>query len=268
MRHCGTPDGSLGVTSGGTLDRGDGVPLAWEKIEGHGPTLVFLPGLRSDMRGTKAEAIAGFCEQRGVAMLRLDYAGHGESGGRFEDGCIGRWRDDARAIIDAHAPGPKLLMGSSMGGWIALLLARDLGIEIIGLIGIAAAPDFTEDLMWDRATPAQQAALMRDGIVHQPSPYGPPLPITRALIEDGRRHLVLRARLPLRCPVRLLHGMQDLEVPFATTLRLAERLETRDVQILLIKDGDHRLSRPDNLDSLRYTISGLLSHRPASDALA
>ena len=246
------------MQSTGRLDRGDGVELAWARQEGRGPTVVFLPGFRSDMTGDKATALAAFCAERGQAMLRFDYSGHGASGGRFEDGTIGRWTDDALAVIDRLTEGPLVLVGSSMGGWIALLAALARPDRVAALIGIAAAPDFTEALMWQAMTFEQRATLMRDGVLHRPSQYGEPYPITRALIEDGRTRLLLNAPIALDCPVRLLHGQEDPDVPWELALRIAERVTSRDVQVILVKDGDHRLSRPQDLALLRRTLAPLL----------
>jgi pimeloyl-ACP methyl ester carboxylesterase len=241
----------------GRLNRGDGVELAWARVEGRDPTVVFLPGFKSDMTGEKATALAQHCAEAGRAMLRFDYSGHGASGGRFEDGTIGRWRDDALAAIDGLTAGQLVLVGSSMGGWIALLTALARPERVAGLIGIAAAPDFTEALMWEAMTFEERARLMQNGVLHQPSQYGDPYPITRALIEDGRAHLLLNAPIPLACPVRLLHGQRDPDVPWEMALRIAERLESDDVQITLVKDGDHRLSRPSDLALLRRTLAAL-----------
>jgi hypothetical protein len=242
----------------GRLDRGDGVELAWSREQGAGPTIVFLPGFRSDMTGDKATALAAFCVECGRAMLRFDYSGHGASGGRFEDGTIGRWTEDAIAVIDRESEGPLILVGSSMGGWIALLAALARPDRVAGLIGIAAAPDFTEALMWEAMTFAERATIMRDGVLHVPSQYGNPYPITRALIEDGRSRLVLNAPIAISCSVRLLHGQQDPDVPWEMALRIAEQLDGVDVQITLVKDGDHRLSRPQDLALLRRTLASLL----------
>ena len=219
---------------------------------------MFLPGFRSDMTGDKATALAAFCAERGQAMLRFDYSGHGASGGRFEDGTIGRWTDDALAVIDRLTEGPLILVGSSMGGWIALLAALARPDRVAALIGIAAAPDFTEALMWQAMTVEQRATLMRDGVMHRPSQYGEPYPITRALIEDGRTQLLLNAPIALDCPVRLLHGQDDPDVPWELALRIAERVTGPDVQVILVKDGDHRLSRPQDLALLRRTLAPLL----------
>lgn len=242
----------------GRLDCGDGTLLAWARLPGRTPTLVFLPGLRSDMEGTKAQAAAQLCAERGQACLRLDYSGHGASGGRFEEGTIGRWTEDALLLLDRLTSGPVVLAGSSMGGWIALLLARDRPARAAGLLGIAPAPDFTERLMWASMMPQEREALMRDGVLRMPSEYGEPMPITRALIEDGRRRLVLDGEIPVVCPVRLLHGQADPDVPWELSLTLAARLASRDVRITLIKDGDHRLSRPADLALLRAALLDLL----------
>ena len=242
----------------GETDRGDGVALAWVRTPGRGPTAVFLPGYRSDMTGTKAVLTEAFCAEHGMGCLRLDYSGHGASGGAFTDGTIGRWTDDALLLIDHLTEGPLVLVGSSMGGWIALLAALARPKRIAGLIGIAAAPDFTEELMWQAMMPEERARLERDGVLHVPSQYGDPTPVTAALIADGRTRLLLDRPIPLRCPVRLLHGQQDPDVPWQTALRLAERLESGDVQATLVKDGDHRLSRPSDLALLRRALGGLL----------
>lgn len=247
------------MASTGRLNRGDGVELAWAKLDGRGPTVVFLPGYRSDMNGDKATALAAACTQHGHAMLRFDYSGHGTSGGRFEDGTIGAWTADALAAIDHLTEGPLLLVGSSMGGWIALLCALARRARIAALVGIAAAPDFTEALMWQALSFAQRARLMRHGVIHVPSQYGDPTPITRALIEDGRNHLLLSAPIALDCPVRLLHGQSDPDVPWEMAMRIAEQVASADVQVTLVKDGDHRLSRPQDLALLRRILAGLLA---------
>jgi pimeloyl-ACP methyl ester carboxylesterase len=250
--------GTTGDTTG-RLDRGDGTHLAWIRSPGHGPTVVFLPGYRSDMAGEKATMLAAFCAARGQAMLRFDYSGHGVSDGAFEDGTIGIWAADALAVIDATTEGPLLLVGSSMGGWIALLTARARPARVVGLVGIAAAPDFTEALMWNAMAPPERATLLRDGVLRVPSQYGEPYAITLALIEDGRNHLLLDAPIAIACPIRLLHGQRDPDVPWETALRIAERVTAEDVRVNLVKDGDHRLSRPQDLLLLRETIASLLA---------
>ena len=242
----------------GRLDRGDGVELAWARHDGRSPTVVFLTGFRSDMTGDKATALAAFCAARGQAIVRFDYSGHGASGGRFEDGTIGRWAEDALAVIDRQTDGPLVLVGSSMGGWIALLAALARPHRVAALVGIAAAPDFTETLMWEAMTFEERATLMRNGVLHAPSQYGEPYPITRALIEDGRTRLLLGDPIAIDCPVRLLHGQQDPDVPWEMSLRIAEQVTGQDVQVHLVKDGDHRLSRPQDLALLIRTLGPLL----------
>jgi pimeloyl-ACP methyl ester carboxylesterase len=242
----------------GRLDRGDGVELSWIKLDGREPTIVFLPGFRSEMTGDKATALAAFCAARGQAMLRFDYRGHGTSGGYFLDGTIGAWAADALAAIDHLSSGKLVLVGSSMGGWIALLAAVARAERVAALVGIAAAPDFTQRLMWEAMTPAERATLERDGVLYVPSQYGEPTPITLGLIRDGANHLVLTGAMPIHCPVRLLHGQADPDVPWELALRIAERVETPDVRVILVKDGDHRLSRPADLALLRQTLVALL----------
>ncbi len=212
------------------------------------PGVVFLGGFRSDMTGTKAVHLEAWARATGRAFLRFDYSGHGASGGDFLDGCIGDWTADATAAVGALTEGPQILVGSSMGGWVALLLARAAPAQVAGLVGIAAAPDFTEDGMWAAFSPDQRAALARDGRVDVPSAYGPdPYPVTRRLIEDGRRHLLLRAPLPLSVPVRLLHGTADPDVPQATALALLARAEGPDIRLTLVKGAGHRFNEPGEL---------------------
>ncbi len=242
----------------GRLDRGDGTALAWIDAPGAGPTIVFLPGFRSAMNGDKATGLAAFAAARGQAMLRFDYSGHGASGGDFLDGTIGVWAADALAAIDRLTTGPLILVGSSMGGWIALLTAIARPDRVRAVVGIAAAPDFTERGMWDAMAPAERARLLRDGVLYVPSQYGSPTPISRALIEDGRRHLLLNAAIPFAGKLRLLHGQADPDVPWELALRIAERATTADVEIALVKDGDHRLSRPRDLALLYRTLDALL----------
>jgi pimeloyl-ACP methyl ester carboxylesterase len=242
----------------GRLDRNNGTELAWVRLYGSSPTVVFLPGFRSDMTGDKATSLAAFCAERGIGMLRFDYSGHGASSGVFTDGSIGAWAADTLAAIDTLTTGKLILVGSSMGGWIALLTALARPDRIAALIGIAAAPDFTQRLMWESMAPAERATLEREGVLHVPSQYGEPTPITLKLIQDGANHLVLTAPIPIRCPVRLLHGQADPDVPWELVLRIAERAETDDVRVILVKDGDHRLSRPSDLALLRQTLAALL----------
>jgi pimeloyl-ACP methyl ester carboxylesterase len=245
-------------SSEGRSDRGDGINLAYAHTPGRAPTLVFLPGFMSDMTGDKATALESWCRAHGQACLRLDYSGHGKSGGRFEHGTIGIWTSDALHLIDRFAGDQYLLVGSSMGGWIALLAALARPARVAGLIGIAAAPDFTEDLMLPAMSATSRATLERDGLIRIPSQYGGEQIITKALIDDGAKHLLLQGSIPLACPVRLLHGQKDPDVPWRTALHLAGKLQTPDVQVILIKDGDHRLSRPQDIALLTRTAAALL----------
>jgi pimeloyl-ACP methyl ester carboxylesterase len=251
------------MDSSGLLARAEGGNLAWIRAAGRGPTVVFLPGFRSDMAGEKATALAAFCAARGQAMLRFDYSGHGASDGAVEDGTIGAWAADALAAVDVLTEGKLVLVGSSMGGWIALLTAIARPARIAGLVGIAAAPDFTETLMWAAMTPPERARLLRDGVLRVPSQYGEPYAITRGLIEDGRNHLVLTGPIAIECPIRLLHGQRDPDVPWETALRIAERVGSADLRITLVKDGDHRLSREQDLTLLRETLTALLDQNGA-----
>jgi pimeloyl-ACP methyl ester carboxylesterase len=237
-----------------------GVPLAYEFTPGRLPVVVFLPGFASDMGGTKAMLLWDACQDAwGQAMLRLDYAGHGKSGGEFVDGCIGDWTEDAAFVIDAAAgDAPLLLVGSSMGGWIALLLARRFGARVTGMVLIAPAPDFTETLIRPQLNDEQRATLARDGVIYQPSEYGPPTPITAKLLEDGANHLLLNGPIAITCPARVLHGMRDPDVPWQHSLKLAACLQSDDVRLMFVKDGDHRLSRPADLALLRETVFTLL----------
>jgi len=216
--------------------------LALLRQEGRGPQVMFLGGYASDMTGTKAAWLADWARERGRGYVRFDYAGHGASDGAFEDGTIGAWAEDAATVLDT-LPGPVVLVGSSMGGWIALLLARERPERVAGLVTIAAAPDFTETL-WAEATEAQRAEILQAGRILMPSDYGPPLPFTRALIEDGRRHLVLDRPLHLPMPVRMLQGTADRDVKPAVALRLLDHATGPDIRLTLVKDADHRFSSP------------------------
>lgn len=232
------------------LERGSGETVAYERTLGRSPEVLFLGGFASDMSGTKALALEAHCRSTGRAFTRFDYRGHGASSGRFEEGTIGEWADDAVAVLDRVVEGPAVLVGSSMGGWIMLLATLARPERVKGLVGIAAAPDFTERLMREALTPEEAATLARDGILHQPSAYGDPLPITRRLLDEGRAHLLLGDTIPIGCPVHLLHGQLDPDVPFDLALELADRLASRQVTIELVKDGDHRLSRDSDLRRL------------------
>ncbi len=233
--------------------------IAYHRTEGTLPGVVFLGGFRSDMEGTKAVHLQAWAQRNGYAFLRLDYSGHGQSEGRFEDGTIGDWADDAIAAISGLTKGPQVLVGSSMGGWIALLAARALPDRIAGLVGVAAAPDFTEDGMWAQFTDAQRDALMREGRIALESEYSDdPTIITRGLIEDGRKQLVLRTPLPLPFPVRLLQGTADADVPVSVALRLVDHADAQDLRLTLVKDADHRFSTPDCLKMIEDAVSEVL----------
>jgi pimeloyl-ACP methyl ester carboxylesterase len=241
------------------LVREDGETVAYRCRPGRSPGVVFLGGFMSDMTGTKAEALDRFCAARGQAYLRFDYFGHGASSGAFKDATVGRWKADALAALDQLTEGPQVLVGSSLGGWIMLLAALARPERVHALVGIAAAPDATEDLMWVELGAEERASLLRDGFIRRPSQYSPEGYIyTRTLIEEGRNHLV-RAPVSIACPVRLLHGMRDPDVPWRTSLALAEKLESRDVTVTLVKDGDHRLSTDENLALLARTLEPLLT---------
>lgn len=233
--------------------------IAWLRRRGTAPWLVFLGGYASDMTGTKASFLDAWCAARGRAFLRFDYTGHGASEGRFEDGTIGAWAADALAVIDRLTEGAVVLVGSSMGGWIMLEVALARPDRVAALVGIAAAPDFTEDLLWARWDEGTRGRLLAEGRVVEPSEYDPAGYVyTRVLIEDGRQRLRLRGGIAFTGPVRLLHGQNDAAVPWRTSLRLAECLASADVQVTLIKDGDHRLSRPTDLALLARTLAPLL----------
>ncbi|MBY0354857.1 MAG: alpha/beta hydrolase [Rickettsiales bacterium] len=232
--------------------------LAYYATSGASPGVFFLGGFRSDMTGSKATTLESYCRGRGQSFIRFDYHAHGASDGDFLEGSIGRWTHNALELFDALSTGPQILVGSSMGGWIALNIAVQRMPRVAGIIGIAAAPDFTERLMWARATPQQQATILREGSIMLPSEYGEPYPITRQLIEEARNHLLLDRVIPVTCPVRLLHGMQDPDVPWSYAFDIVSALQTNDVQTLLIKEGDHRLSGPEELHLLTFTLEKLL----------
>lgn len=226
-----------------------------KQLQGQLPGIVFLGGFASDMTGTKAMALDAYCAATGRAYVRFDYSGHGQSSGKFTDGTIGGWRDDVIHVLDHLTQGPQILIGSSMGGWLMLLAALARPERIHALVGLAAAPDFTEELMWETMDAAMRQRLMQDGRIEEPSAYSDePYVITRALIEDGRRHLQLRGAIEIDKPVRLIHGQVDNDVPFSISLRLADHLVSEDVAVTLVKDGDHRLSRQQDLDRLFMTV--------------
>jgi pimeloyl-ACP methyl ester carboxylesterase len=258
------------------LCRGDSRRRLAYRLDGAGDAaslgLAWLSGFLSDMASTKALALGAWAEGRGLPMLRFDYSGHGLSEGDLLEASIGDWLDEAAAMLELLlAKTPRaILIGSSMGGWIALLLARKLAregrlVKLAGLVLIAPAWDMTERLMWDQMTEAEKAALARDGVIYDPSPYGDPYPITKCLIEEGREHLIGEGTLALDLPVRILQGLRDPDVPWRHALDLVERLGSDDVELTLIKDGDHRLSREQDLRRLEATVAALVAHASPPD---
>ncbi|WP_407157307.1 alpha/beta hydrolase [Bradyrhizobium sp. STM 3557] len=225
-----------------------------------GPGLFWLGGFNSDMKGTKAVALDAWAAEWGRPCVRFDYSGHGESGGRFVDGTIGRWLEDAIAVFSQFCHGPQVVVGSSMGGWMALLLARELLRQpragtLAGLVLIAPAPDFTEELMWKGFSPEIRKQIEDTGVWLRPSEYGEPYPITKALIEEGRNHLLLGSAINVGCPVRILQGAQDPDVPWQHAFALAHRLPAEDVVLTMIQDGDHRLSRPQDIARILAAVA-------------
>ena len=236
-----------------------GSRIAYRLRDGRGPTLVFLPGYASDMEGAKAVALDTFAAQRGLAMLRLDYSGTGSSGGRFDDGTLERWLDEALALIDELTDGPLIVVGSSMGGWIALHIALRRSERVQALVGIAAAPDFTE---WG-FTDGQKEELRVVGRLEEPNPYGAaPQLFTRGFWESGQRLRLLGGEIPIDCPVRLIHGDQDGDVPLDTAFRTMRALRSADVQLHILKGGGHRLSEPQEIDAILRTVAALLEPAP------
>jgi pimeloyl-ACP methyl ester carboxylesterase len=235
----------------------DGGTIAWRSVAGEGPTLVWLGGFKSEMTGTKAQALADWALTKGRAYVRFDYFGHGESSGDFVEGTVTRWRADALAVIDRLTTGPLVLIGSSMGGWIACLCALARPQRIAGLTLIAPAADFTERLIWAGLDPAARSAIEREGVWARPSDYGEPYPITRGLIEDGRRWSILPGPVAITAPVRILQGGADPDVPWRHALDLALALDAQDLVFTLVRDGDHRLSRSQDIARLIAAVSEL-----------
>jgi len=245
-----------------TLARPDGETVAYHATPGKGPTVVWFGGFKSDMTGTKATAIEEWAVARGQAYVRFDYFGHGASSGDFAKGTISRWLEDGMQVLDDLAQGDVILVGSSMGGWLSLLAARELAKRgqpdrLKGLVLIAPAPDFTERLMWAGFSDDIRTQIMETGRYLQPSDYDEPYEITRELIEDGRRHLIMQDVMPVTCPVRILQGMQDDDVPWQHALNIVEALEGDDVTYTLIKAGDHRLSEPADIARLSRALDDI-----------
>ena len=240
--------------------------IAYVRTPGKEPGVVFLGGFRSDMTGSKALHLQAWAEAAGRAFLRFDYSGHGASRGDFADGSITDWREDALAVIDRLTDGPQVLVGSSMGGWIGLLLARDLSDKVAGLVGIAAAPDFTQTMWEEEFSLADRTQMMETGIVLRPSDYSDePYPITRRLIEDGKANLVMDRPLHLPMPVRLLQGTADTDVPPSVALRLLDHVSSPDLRLTLVRDADHRFSTPACLALIVETVEAVLAaiHHPS-----
>ncbi|WEF22886.1 alpha/beta hydrolase [Paracoccus sp. S3-43] len=242
------------------LQTASGRMLAFQRSSGRGPGVVFLGGFKSDMTGTKALWLHDWAREQNRAFLRFDYSGHGDSSGSFEEGCIGDWFQDARQVIEALTDGPQVLVGSSMGGWISLLVARAMPQRVAGLVTIAAAPDFTEQGFWAGFDDAQRQALMTTGRVALPSDYSDqPYVITRRLIEDGRDHLVMDQPLPLPVPVRMLQGTADADVPVDWAMRLLDHATGGDIRLTLVKGADHRFSTPECLRLIGQSIDDVLA---------
>lgn len=241
------------------LSRPDGETIAYMALTGKHPGAVWLGGFKSDMTGTKAQALGDWAARENRSYVRFDYFGHGRSTGDFRNGTITRWRDDALAVIDGLTDGPQILVGSSMGGWLALLAATARPEKVAGLLLIAPAADFTEALLWTKLPDEARRRIVEQGEWLRPSAYDPePYPITRELIEDGRKHLLMDKPIRLSCPVRILQGMQDPDVPWEHALKLARLIEG-DVTTTFVKNGDHRLSTPENLKLIERTLDGLIA---------
>jgi pimeloyl-ACP methyl ester carboxylesterase len=251
MTHSAAPDPEPAYIEVG--NEGAARRIAVRARPGSAPGLFWLGGFHSDMKGTKAVALDAWAAGHGRACVRFDYSGHGESGGAFIDGTIGRWLEESVAVFDRFCAGPQVVIGSSMGGWMALLLAREIArnpasrASLAGLVLIAPAPDFTEELMWKGFSPEIRRDIETRGVWLRPSEYGEPYPITRTLIEEGRNHLLLGSAIEVGCPVRILQGAQDPDVPWRHAFALTHRLPSDDVVLTMIQDGDHRLSRPQDI---------------------
>lgn len=253
-----------------TLKCPDGSELAYHKTDGATPGVIFLGGLRSDMNGTKALEIEKFCQECGQQFIRFDYFGHGESSGDFVDGTIGRWADDALFVLDELAGDePQILVGSSLGGWLMLLVALKRPKKVAGLIGIAAAPDFTELLMWDKFTPEQQNELREKGVIEIPNCYDDePYKISFELIAESGDHLVLDGDININCPVHLIHGMQDEDVPWEYAFTLNEKIISKNVRTTLVEDGNHSMSSEKHLKIIRKQLARMLEDLQEQESAA
>lgn len=251
----------------------DGTSIALRHLTGHEPGIVWLGGYRSDMLGTKAEWLERYASDKGVAFLRHDYSGHGESGGEFRDGTISLWLQQSLAVFRQFSSGPQILVGSSMGGWIALRMIQELQKSgdrerVAGLVLIAPAPDFTSELVEPQLTHDQRRQIAERGYMEEPSDYSPePYIYTKALLEDGRTNQVLKGVIQTDCPVHILQGMEDKDVPYTHALRLVDHLPVDDVTITFVRDGDHRLSRPQDLELLDRTVSSIVDRSKTGRSL-
>jgi pimeloyl-ACP methyl ester carboxylesterase len=236
--------------------------IAYHKTEGkkNKPTVIFLGGFMSDMTGNKAIALEKFCQDATYSFIRFDYFGHGQSSGDFVNGTISRWKNNVLSVIDELSEGDLVLVGSSMGGWLMLLATLERINRVVGLIGVASAPDFTEHLIWDKFTDKQKQELHEKGLIEVKSEYGKaPYPISLQLIEDGRKNLILDHKININCPVRLIHGLKDMDVPSSISVKLSEQLTTDNICLNLIQDGDHRMSEPQHLELLCETVGEMMN---------
>lgn len=244
------------------------VAIAHSRVEGKSPGVLFMGGFRSDMTGTKAAFLESRCSGREQAFVRFDYRGHGQSSGRFEDCVFSDWLRDSLDVFDNLTAGPQIVIGSSMGGWLAMLLALQRPERIAGLILLAPAPDFTEDI-WEREFREEERRhLAEKGVIYRPSRYGDPYALTAKLFEDGRRLLLLRRKIPIRCPVRMIHGKQDPDVPWKKSRQIQDKMTARDSKIIWVEDGDHRLSRDQDLKLIDDTLVALSSPQPPGESAA
>lgn len=242
-----------------SLDDGNQLAYVHSKGNENAPSIIFLGGFMSDMSGTKATALERFCKEKHYSYTRFDYFGHGQSSGKFIDGTIGYWKSNVLSVLDMLPHRKHIVIGSSMGGWLMLLAALARPEKVSALIGVASAPDFTENLIWDVMTDKEKKELTENGIFNQPSDYSEsPYPISKQLIEEGRHHLLLNDTIPINCPVRLIHGMKDDDVPYTLSVELTQKLQSDDVQIQLVKRSDHRMSSEEDVALLEKTIETLV----------
>ncbi len=237
--------------------------IAYHKSEGKKNQLgvIFLGGFMSDMTGTKATELEKFCQQKGYSFIRFDYFGHGQSSGKFIDGTISQWKDNIVTVLDELSKGPQILIGSSLGGWLMLLATLARPNRIVGLIGIASAPDFTENLIWEKLKPEEQKELKEKGVFNLASEYNAtPYPISMKLIEDGRKNLLLDKKIDIKCPVRLIHGLMDDDVPSDLSIKIGENLTTDNMCVSLVPDGDHRMSTPENIELICSTLEEMVQN--------